>query len=268
MSTSTDHSGDSDVLNGCVDTRGLYLTWTEAPWDTAIFGYPVLQINSIEIRGPGADKDIIGFEIARDASGSRLVSCRLSHEKLRESMLLEGVGFRFIEMVYQPELGDLQSYELPHENGLTISCPVSEDMPAVLDIAGVAFRNERFHVDPRLPHGLGDQRYRNWVRSSLKHPSQRLYILRDGKAVIAFFVTENLADGTCYWHLNAVAPEAQGRGYGRRAWQAMLGQAKKEGAKRVRTSIVARNHRVLNLYARLGFAFPPPSMTFHWVRSE
>lgn len=268
MSTSTDHSGDSSVLNGYVDTSGLYLAWTEAPWDTAVFGSPVLQISSLEIRGPGANKDIVGFELARDASGSGLVSCRLSHERLRESMFLEGVGFRFIEMVYQPELGDLQSCDALHENGLTVSLPVSEDLPAILDIAGVAFRNERFHVDPRLPPGLGDQRYQNWVRSSLSHPSQRLYILRDGKAVIAFFVTENLSDGTCYWHLNAVAPEVQGRGYGRRAWQAMLCQAQKEGAKRVRTSIVARNHRVLNLYARLGFEFPPPLMTFHWVRSE
>ena len=101
----------------------------------------------------------------------------------------------------------------------------------------------------------------------LDHPSQRLHVIRDGSLLAAFFVTERLADGTCYWHLNAVTPDAQGKGYGRRAWLAMLHQAQGDGAQRVRTSIVARNHRVLNLYARLGFRFPPPLMTFHWVRS-
>src|SRR6266536_1824849 len=266
MSSSPEHSGDSEALNGCVDTDGLYLAWTQSPWDTAVYGRPVLQINVIEVRGPSADKDIGAFELARDACGTRLVSCRLSHERLRESMLLEGVGFRFIEMLYQPELGDLQSRDLQHENGLALALAASEDLPAILHIAGTAFRSERFHVDPRLPARLGDQRYQNWVRSSFSHPSQRLYVLHDARSVIAFFVTENLADGTCYWHLNAVASEVQGRGYGRRAWQAMLGHAQKEGAKRVRTSFVARNHRVLNLYARLGFDFSPPSMTFHWVR--
>jgi len=46
----------------------------------------------------------------------------------------------------------------------------------------------------------------------------------------------------------------------------MLHQAREAGAQRVRTCIVARNHRVLNLYAGLGFRFPPPQMTFHWVK--
>jgi RimJ/RimL family protein N-acetyltransferase len=141
-----------------------------------------------------------------------------------------------------------------------------EDLEEIVEVAGGAFRNERFHVDPRLPSRLGDLRYQNWVRSSLEHPSQRLHAVREGAELVAFFVTEQLADGTCYWHLNAVAPQRQGRGYGLRAWRAMMNQARLEGATRVRTSIVARNHRVLNLYARLGFSFPAPSMTFHRVR--
>jgi RimJ/RimL family protein N-acetyltransferase len=84
--------------------------------------------------------------------------------------------------------------------------------------------------------------------------------------LVAFFVTELLPDGTCYWHLNAVAPGVQGKGYGLRAWLTMLRHARDSGARRVRTSIAARNHRALNLYARLGFRFSPPLMTFHWVR--
>jgi GNAT superfamily N-acetyltransferase len=104
------------------------------------------------------------------------------------------------------------------------------------------------------------------AKSSIGHPCQRLYVVREGHRLVSFFLTEMLPDGSCYWHLNAVAPDAQGQGYGRRAWLAMLDFAKVSGAKKVRTCIVARNHKVLNLYARLGFYFPPPLMTFHWVR--
>jgi RimJ/RimL family protein N-acetyltransferase len=252
--------------DGQVDTDDLFLEWSEAVWDTKVFGFPVLQIGRLELRGSRAERDVAIFERARDEIGSGMVSCRLSHQSLRESIMLENHGFRFIEMVYLPEL-ELNPNVLFPEPTLSISPAREKDMPRVLEIAGTAFRNERFHVDPRLDPALGDQRYRNWVADSLHHPQQRLDILRDGRRLVAFFVSERFTDGTYYWHLNAVAPEAQGKGYGRRAWVEMLRLAQSEGAKRVRTCIVARNYRVLNLYARLGFHFPPPLMTFHWLKS-
>lgn len=251
---------------GIVDTPNLRLEWVEAPWDSVIFGFPVLQISRIEVVGPSATADLTAFEAVRDRMGAGLVSCRLSHEQLKESMLLEEHGFRFIEMVYMPELDGLTGRMLAEEDTLSVKLAEEGDLPALMEIAGNAFHSERFHVDPRLDSTLGDERYRRWVLSALSHPSQRLYVVSDGLQRVAFFVTETQADGTCYWHLNAVAPRFQGQGYGRRAWQAMLNVAKEQGAQRVRTCIVARNHRVLNLYARLGFSFPPPLMTFHWVR--
>lgn len=266
MSASIDCAVANSALPGCIDTDNLHLEWAEASWDTAVYGAPVLQITRLEVRGSRAATDFGGFELARDAAGSGLVSCRLAHDKLSESMLLEAAGFRFIEMLYWPELDRLQPVAASCDHTLQVRRATQADMPRVLLIAGTAFRNERFHVDPRLDPGLADLRYQNWAASSLSHPSQRLFVVCDGQAVIAFFVTEDLVDATCYWHLNAVAPEFQGQGLGRKAWVAMIQHARSNGARRVRTSIVARNHRVLNLYASLGFRFPAPLMTFHWVR--
>ena len=146
---------------------------------------------------------------------------------------------------------------------------MSDDLPALVAMAGHAFRNERFHMDPRLLRGIGDQRYQNWVISSLDHPSQRLRVVCDGDRTIAFFVTELIDDGRCsYWHLNAIAPDAQGQGYGRRAWRALMSEARSQGAEKIQSSIVARNVRVINLYASLGFRFIEPAMTFHWLRDS
>lgn len=243
------------------------MTWSQAPWDQAVCGFPVLQITAMEVHGADAGDDMQIFERERDRLGAGLVSCRLPHGCLTESMLLEDHGFRFIEMLYAPEL-DLSTFNVD-ENvvQLTVARAGEDDLPALLGIARTSFHNERFKMDPRLNPNVSDQRYQNWVSSSLRHPTQELYAICDGERRIAFFITELLNDGTCYWHLNAVAPEAQGQGYGRRVWLSMLKQAAIGGARRVRTSIVARNHRVLNLYASLGFRFPPPSMTLHWVRS-
>ena len=251
-----------------MNTPSLRITWADAPWDQAVCGFPVLQITAIKVLGANADKDLQIFERERDRIGARLVSCRLSHECMTESILLEDHGFRFIEMLYQPEL-EMSTFDIDtHVASLEISRAGNDDLPALQEIARTCFHNERFKIDPRLDPAASDQRYMNWVVSSLTHPSQELYAIREGKMRIAFFVTEMLNDGTCYWHLNAIANDAQGKGYGRKIWMEMLSLASKSGARRVRTSIVARNHRVLNLYARLGFNFPPPSMTFHWVRPQ
>lgn len=244
------------------------MTWSLAPWDEPVCGFPVMQITALQVLGPTASAEMLQFEKARDAIGAGLVSCRLPHDHLPESMMLEDHGFRFIEMIYAPEL-DLSDFDSGNSlHLLHVRRARDEDLPTLTEIARTAFSSERFKMDPRLDPSISDQRFQNWVTSSLHHAAQELYVISDGARKVAFFVTELLSDGTCYWHLNAVAPDAQGRGYGRRVWLSMIKQAADSGAQRVITSIAARNHRVLNLYARLGFTFLPPSMTFHWVRNS
>jgi RimJ/RimL family protein N-acetyltransferase len=183
-------------------------------------------------------------------------------------MLLESRGFRFIEMVYVPEFDFARPRHRLNHSDLDV-CPAGPDeLEAASDIAAVAFAHERFHVDPRVPREIGPLRYRNWVLSTASHPRQQLFLVRDGEIVVAFFVVEYLPDGTCYWHLNAVSPRHQGKGYGARSWSAMMIHAAEQGATRVRSCIVARNTRVINLYAGLGFRFSAPSMTFHWCRDQ
>lgn len=255
-------------LAGSIDEGALYLAWTEAPWDSAVFDAPVLQVSQVEVRDGAAHGLFRRFEAARDNAGCSFVSCRLPHDRLRESMFLEEHGFRFVEMLFQPEYADLQVGNPLSFGGLSVEDATEDDLAWAVAVAGQAFANERFHLDPRVPRGLGDRRYQNWVRSSFRHARQRLLIIRDGLGRVAFFIVEQLLDGTCYWHLTAVAPDKQGQGYGFRVWTAMLAQAYKEGATRIRTSVVARNHRVLNLYGRLGFRLSPPAMTFHWLRER
>ena len=121
MSDSIEINASGNGIKGAVDTPSLYLEWSDAPWDSVIFGFPVLQIINIEVRGSDAAADFQQFKLARDDCGSKFVSTRLSHDRLRESMLLESNGFRFIEMLYRPELDGLQTREAFGGHGLTVS---------------------------------------------------------------------------------------------------------------------------------------------------
>jgi ribosomal protein S18 acetylase RimI-like enzyme len=237
------------------------------PWDCEVFGVPVAQIHDLQV-ADAASSDTGWQEVQAwlSTQGVRILSCRLPMDRLRESMLLERHGFRFIEVVLHPSLPDLQSRDLGRD-GLDIVAAGSLDIPLLTDIAGSAFRHERYHVDPRLDPEFSALRYQRWVSTSLDHPTQQLLKVLDGDRVVGFFVLEHQPGGQVYWHLNAIAPDCQGRGYGRRAWRAMLHRHQAEGVRAVTTTVSARNVAVQSLYASLGFRFLPPEMTFHWIRA-
>lgn len=249
-----------------LQTDALDMAYFLVPWDSEIFEFQVAQISAIRvIETTKARLDLLGFVEWLAREGVYLASCRVPHDRLKETMLLEEVGFRFVEMVMHPQIADLQSFECSSQ-GLTIETAEQVDLPAIENIAAHAFGFERFHVDPRLQRRLADHRYVVWVRNSLAHPAQCLYKISDGGNLVAFFVTESKPDGLCYWHLTAVAPAFQGMGYGKRVWRQMLHFHKQEGATRIGTTIAGGNTPVLNLYVRLGFRFQPPEVTLHWVR--
>src|SRR5438105_3564962 len=113
-----------------IDTPALHLEFSLVPWDTEILGAPVGQITEIACADPqSAVVDFARFEHWRDELGVRLVSCRLMHDRLNESMLLEQRGFRFVEMVYRPQLSAVHEATFP-EDDLEISPATDSDLPA------------------------------------------------------------------------------------------------------------------------------------------
>jgi RimJ/RimL family protein N-acetyltransferase len=258
------HSVDDFSLS----SASLRLRAQSVPWDKDAFGCPVAQIRDLEvIDSQGAMRDYADFQDWLDLEQVRIVSSRLPHHQLRESMFLEANGFRFIEMVLHPALENLQSLKIPQDD-LLVTAAGEPDLPLLQDIAEHAFRHERYHVDPRLDPKIGDLRYRRWVGNSLGHPAQRLLKITDGERLVALFLVEARDDRSAYWHLTAVSPAWQGSGYGQRVWRTMLRYHQAQGCEGLMTTISARNVAVLNLYAKLGFRFRPPEMTFHWVREE
>lgn len=249
-----------------IETASLKLSAQEAAWDSKIYEVPVVQITDIAVRNvKGAAVDFRSYESWGRDEQIGITSCRLAHDRLKESIFLESRAFRFVEMVLHPMLGSLQSRVFPEDN-LIIMSASEADLPALKRIAEQSFSFERYHVDPRLNPKRGDERYAQWVCNSLDHPSQQLLKVSDEERLLALFLIELRADRSAYWHLTAIAPQWQGQGYGRRVWLTMLNYCKSQGCHSVATTISARNTPVLNLYSQLQFRFTPPEMTFHWVR--
>lgn len=242
---------------------GAVLECFVVPWDSEIFGFPVAQIGRLELTEDAEPGAVLrDFDTWCANEGVRFASCRLDHARLRESISLEDVGFRFVEMVHEPGL-ELANRVAAPRKVIRVAEATVEDLPSIEEIAYTAFSTGRFLLDWRLPQELSRRRYAAWVRNSFDDPAHSVLTAELDGALVGFFIVETRPDGTVYWHLTAIAPAWQGKGIGTSLWRTMLLRHRSDGARSVATTISAHNSAALNLYARLGFTFAAAQMTFH-----
>lgn len=253
-----------------MDGAALWLTASIVPWDTESFGVRVAQVQDIEVRERrAAEREMLRLADWLADHNVELAACRLHNAKLLESAALEGVGFRFIEMVYSMQI-DPRSLELGGSSQVDLQwLPASEaDRTEIQQLASEAFATGRWNMDWSVGQKLGGRRYADWVGRSMadpRHEVQRAIV--DGQTA-GLFITEAQEDASVYWHLTAVSPQWQGKGVGKAMWTSMLHRHASDGAKLVHTTIAARNIPVLNLYARLGWRFMDCQMSYHWASSR
>ena len=249
-----------------LERAGAILECSLVPWDSEIFGFPVAQISRVELAEDAQPAELLdAFEAWCVSHKVRLVSSRLDHMQLRESMALEELGFRFVETVYRPRLDAFGSVAAPRHD-IQVAEATPADVAVIEEIAYTSFTTGRFLLDHRLPSELSKRRYSTWVRTSSESPRQTVLKAEVGGNLVGFFIVEHRPDQSVYWHLTAIAPKWQGKGMGMSLWQTMLLRHRAEGASFVETTISGHNLPIINLYARLGFSFGSAQMTFHWVR--
>ena len=256
-------------MNPTTETRleiaGAVLECSLVPWDSEIFGFPVAQISRVDLGEGARPAEVLDvFDAWCTSHDVRLVSCRLDHLQLRESMALENAGFRFVEMVYVPRLASFEGIAAPR-HVLQVAEAESGDLDLIEEIAYSAFSTGRFLLDWRLAPELSKRRYSTWVRNSFDAPRQTVLKAEADGQLIGFFIVEHRRDQSVYWHLTAIAPQWQGKGMGMSLWQTMLIRHRTEGVSFVETTISGHNLPIINLYARLGFSFGSAQMTFHWL---
>lgn len=254
-----------EISEHFIETPALSLRYHLNPWDEPAVGAPAAAISGIEVRD--IDRALDDFRKFREwcrESGVALVSSRLSHERLVECGFLESQGFRFIELNYRPELSGLQSRDSGATVEFDIETASAADVSLIADMAGRIFQSDRFHADPLIDCRVGDLRYRGWVENAFRDPAQAVWKCARNGVIEAFFVIETPQSDRRFWSLVGLAPGLGGQGLGIRIWRAMLQWHQREGVEQVVTSISSRNVAVFSLYVKLGFRFPPPSITLHW----
>jgi RimJ/RimL family protein N-acetyltransferase len=246
-------------------TDAIEFRYFLVPWDTEILGFPVAAIEGLTISRPDiaaeAFKDFLVWLKDRNVG---LCSCRLAQHKLSEALFLQEQRFRYIELHYTPEIGELQSrsYEDPQ---FTVMPAQEDDQAALVECAASTFSAGRFHMDPRLGAEVGNERYRFWMRNAFERGDQVVLKCESDSEIVAFFVFESGGPGHCHWSLVGMTQQFSGKGLAKSVWRDVVAWHRAHGVEKISTAISSHNLAVMNLYIGLGFLFPEPQVTFHWM---
>jgi ribosomal protein S18 acetylase RimI-like enzyme len=247
-----------------LNSKPLVMEYHLVSWDSRTLGYPVAEINRLEVKEPlNADDQFQKFLDWCRLKEVQICACRIGHDKLIESSFLQKHDFKFIELNYCPVIDNLDDIQVANST-IVVKSAQAGDEEILAQMAGRIFKHGRFHQDLELGPELGNERYKNWLHNSFKNPDQSIYKCLDDNEIVGFFIVEYPKKNCAYWSLNGLAPGLGGRGMGTRVWQAMMRFHQDEGIKSISPSITSHNAAVFNLYVKLGFRFPLPNATFHW----
>jgi dTDP-4-amino-4,6-dideoxy-D-galactose acyltransferase len=154
--------------------------------------------------------------------------------------------------------------------GVQLRRAAADDAAAIVELAGISFRDGRFHTDPSIPPQRARDVYRVWAAACCDGSAADTTIVAvDDSAVVGFVACRMLADTAVHLQrptgtipLIATSESVRGRGVG----QALIGAAaqwfRSEEAAAVEVGTQLRNVAAARLYERCGFRLAAGSLSF------
>ena len=180
---------------------------------------------------------------------------------------LPALGYTFVEMVFHVMIRR-EEYHMPatiarFDRGLTVVERTEEaDRQRVYDLIrkGV-FVSDRVSIDPAFGVLKGGNRYANWLRTML-HNGGFLYEVMKGDKPIGFFVICRKDETTVDPVLMGMYDEQNDRGMGALLHKKTMDTCFTHDCKRLTSTIVSNNAKVLHVYVNAGAAITDTLYTY------
>jgi ribosomal protein S18 acetylase RimI-like enzyme len=248
-----------------VSLPGLRCQAAPVPWDSAIFGVAVFEIDNIVADETASDEVVIAsLRRLPDQLGAALCYVRLSPTRSRESALLQRAEYLFVEYSFKLRNKHLQKPDTA-KPGMMLRRAETGDEAALAAIAHEAFVSERLIRDSRISIELARRRYEMWLRTSL-HSATDLVVVPDLPGPPKGFGVIRGDPPEGHVALAAIAPHLRGSGFGVRLYSSLVWELKQRGYRVGTTRVSANNPAVIRLWQSQGFLIDEGQQVFHWVR--
>ncbi len=148
--------------------------------------------------------------------------------------------------------------------GADIRLYQQEDLVSLRDIARSNFQTSRFYTDPRFPDELCDNLYETWIEKASKGWADAVFVIMKMDTVAGFITCRKLQEhNEGQISLIAVAPSAQGQGYGTDLVNCALNWFFTQGITVVEVATQGRNIKALHLFERCGFTTSSIYLWYH-----
>jgi|GEM_PF-271294 len=273
---------------------------SELDWDTLVLGLSsgrILYANApgeaIDARRIGAMKEVLKTAVAfAREKRIRLLDARVSNEDLFLMRAYESEGFHTVDLLVTlgatrekfDRILDRKDYtrsgkHFDFGNGLIIRPMRLEDEPTLAHISHISYGDptmiqDRFFLEPAIPQARAQEVFRKWfLNLATRHREANGKVLTaelDG-TVAGYIALEPMTMfGKEQWwkdSLNAVAPDARGRGVYRALVLAAIDYARECKAAGLFTKTQSSTYRVINSWLHLGGDVLESAATLHWTNS-
>ena len=240
------------------------------PWDSELFGFPFFELTGTDIAPSALEEHLPHWLRSLPVSSSGLVYTKVPATSVAVGTALARHGFYPVEtmLTAHRDLSQFQPVMRQTSPPPRLRPATEADLPQMTALAGSAFREDRFHLDPQLPDDKASQRYQHWVENGFRS-GDHVFAFEEGAtgSLIGFFHARQTDPGTIDLSLAALDPKCKGTGLGGMMYEAAVLESRERGYNTAETRIVVSNVAVLNLFSRLGFRFRNPVVTFHCLLS-
>ena len=271
---------------------------SELEWDTRVLGIPSARILYANSVGGSVDPKCIHSldkVLERIATFARqrklqLIDARVSNENLFVTRAFEQTGFHLVDLLVTlgarrdkfDRILERQSIKRSEEvvdagSGIIIRPMKESDVSRLAHISETSYGDasmiqDRFFLEPKIPHERAQHVFREWfLNLARRHLGGNGTVLTAeiGGAVVGYLAMEPMSPlGTETWwkdSLNAVAPEARGRGVYRALVLAAMDFALHENVAGLITKTQSSTYRVINTWLHLGGDIFESAATLHWT---
>jgi len=246
------------------------------PWETRNLGLPSFQLNSerfSEFDEAKLDDELQGL---KEEHEKFFVFARVNKQQLTIGHVLERKGFYLVEgiMCAEIRLGKnelLSKFEQNREGFIperyanrnlrvaSLSCGQPLPKETLIEIAGNAFMDDRFHLDPNCSDETASRRFSYWIADLMNDNETICDVLYLDDEIIGFFARKasNLIIG-------GFTSRYRQAGLGMYLWLNVCRILKNEGCVTARGNISINNLLSINFHAKLGFRFKNTQYSFHY----
>ena len=272
----------------------------ELEWDTRVLGLSagrILYANAVgdatDTRRIDATKEVLKKAAAfARVQKIRLLDARVSNEDLFVMRAFESEGFHTVDLlvtlgaargkfdrILEHKPFERSEDQVNFGNGLIVRPMRQEDEATLAHISHISYGDttmiqDRFFLEPMIPQDRAQEVFREWFLNIAKghHDGKGMVLTAelDGKVAGYIALEPMAAFGNEQWwkdSLNAVAPEARGRGIYRALVLAAIDYARMRDAAGLITKTQSSTYRVINSWLHLGGDILESAATLHWTNS-